>query len=55
MGVWNDSETQGTVLHQSDAFHCQFFHSHIMYKRNWDGSCLINLIYLSLCIFQISN
>ena len=28
--------------------HSHFYHTHIMYKRNWDGSCLVNLIYFVL-------
>ena len=64
--VRNDSETHETVLLDcmtgecvSLSFHThpciRAFITHIMYKRNWDGSCLINLIYFALHIFQIRN
>ena len=33
----------------------RFYHTHIMYQRNWDGSCLVNLTYFPLCFFQIGN
>ena len=31
------------------------FITHIMYKRNWDGFCQVNLIYFPLHIFPIRN
>ena len=33
------------------------FITHILciYKRNWDGSCLVNLILFVTCIFQLCN
>ena len=33
----------------------RFYHIHIMYTRNWDGSCLLNLICFVLHIFQMRN
>ena len=33
----------------------RFYHTQIMYKRNWDCSCLVNLIYFAQHIFQIHN
>ena len=50
--VRNDSETHETVL-----LDC-FYHIHNVYKRNWDGPCLMNLTqnsYSQLHIFQIGN
>ena len=33
----------------------RLYHTHIMYNWNWDGFCLVNLIYFALNIFQIRN
>ena len=33
----------------------RFYHTHVMYQRNWDGSCLVNLTYFPLRIFQIRS
>ena len=33
----------------------RFYHIHIIYKRNWDDFCLVDLIYFVLHIFQIRN
>ena len=30
----------------------RFYHTHIMYKRNWDDLCLVDLMYFALHIFQ---
>ena len=40
----NNSRMHFTVISHTLA-RSHFYHTHIMYKRNWDGSCLINLIY----------
>ena len=67
----NDSETHETVLLldcttgevcrvrftviSHTPMRSRFYHTHIMYKRNWDYFCLVNLIYFALHIFQIRN
>ena len=33
----------------------RFYHTPIMYKWNWDDSCLVNLIYSAVHIFQNCN
>ena len=33
----------------------RLYHTHIMYQRNWNGSCLVDLIRFQLRIFQICN
>ena len=33
----------------------RIYHTHIMYKRNWDDFCLVDLIYFAIDIFQIRN
>ena len=33
----------------------RFYHTHIMYKRNWEDFCLVNVIYSVLHFFQIPN
>ena len=35
--------------------HSSFYHTYMVYTRNWDGSWLVNLIYLYLHSFQIHN
>ena len=50
----NTSRVRFTViLHKP--IHSRFYHTHVMYKWNWDGSCLVKLIYFVLHIFQIRN
>ena len=60
---WNARDSGVTGLHD----HCHFAHTHVrsrfyhihnVYKRNWDGPCLMNLTqnsYSWLHIFQIGN
>ena len=43
------------ISHTPCVLMSRFYHTHIMYKRNWDGFCLVNLIYFALHIFQIRN
>ena len=61
----NDSETHETVLLHSNntsrvrftvishtPMRSRFYPTYIMYKRNWDDFCLVNLIYFALHIFS---
>ena len=50
----NTNRVRFTVISHTP-MHSRFYHTHIMYKWNWDGSCLVNLIYFVLHIFQIRN
>ena len=50
----NTSRVRFTVISHTP-MRSHFYHTHIMYKRNWDGFCLVNLIYFALHIFQIRN
>ena len=55
--VRNGSETHSTGvtgLHsRRTPIHSRFYHTHIMYKGNWDDFCLVNSIYFALYIFLI--
>ena len=50
----NTSRVRFTVISNTPMLF-RFYHTHNMYKRNWDGSCLVNLIYFALYISQIRN
>ena len=50
----NTSRVRFTVISHTHVFSL-LSHTHIMYKRNWDDFCLVNLIYFGLHIFQIRN
>ena len=48
------SRVRFTVISHT-SMHSRFYHTHVMYKRNWDGFCLVNLIYFAFSIFQTRN
>ena len=48
----NTSRVRFTVISHTP-MRSRFYHIYIMYKRNWDDFCLVNLIYFALHIFQI--
>ena len=53
----NSSRVRFTVISHTPV-RSRFYHIDIVYKRNWDGSCLMNLTqksYSLLHIFQIRN
>ena len=50
----NTSRMRFTVISHTP-MRSRFYHTLIMYKRNWDGSCLVNSIYFALHNFQIHN
>ena len=50
----NTSRVRFTIISHT-SMRSRFYHAHIMYKRNWDDFCLVNLIYFGLHIFQIHN
>ena len=49
----NTSQVRFTVISHT-LMRSRFYHTHTMYKRNWDDFCLVNLIYFELHIFQIA-
>ena len=50
----NTSRVRFTVISHTP-MRSRFYHTHMMYNRNWDDLCLFNLIYFALHIFQIRN
>ena len=54
--LWQErmSRVRFTVISHTP-MRSRFYQTHIMYKRYRDGSCLINLIYFALHVFQIRN
>ena len=50
----NTSRVRFTVISHTP-MRSRFYHTHIMFKRNWDDLCLFNLIYFALRIFHIRN
>ena len=50
----NTSRVRFTVISHKP-MRSRFYHTHIMYKWNWDDSCLFNLIYFALHMYQIRN
>ena len=49
----NTSRVRFTVILYKP-MHSRFYHTHVMYKWNWDGSCLVKLIYFVLHIFKFA-
>ena len=50
----NTSRLRFTVISHTP-MRSRFYHTHIMYKGNWDDFCLVNSIYFALHIFLIFN
>ena len=50
----NTSRVRFTVISHTP-MRSRFYHTHIMYKWNWDYFFLVKLIYFALHIFQIRN
>ena len=50
----NTSRVHVTVISHTP-MRSRFYHTHIMYKMNWDYLCLFNLIYFALRIFHTRN
>ena len=50
----NTNRVRFTVISHTPMCSC-FYHTHIMYKLNWDDLCLFHLIYFALHIFHIWN
>ena len=48
----NTSQVRFIVISHTP-MRCRFYQTHIMYKRNWNDCCLVNLIYSTSHIFQI--
>ena len=50
----NTSRVRFTIISHTP-MRSRFYHTHIMYTRNWNDCCLVNLIYSASHIFEIRN
>ena len=50
----NTSRVRFTVISHTP-MRSRFYHTHIMYERNWNDCCLVNLIFSASHVFEIRN